>query len=53
MGLFSKAISLPSAAEALPGRSQAVPVPSHHFVNGNPLTGPFPDGFDQVLLGSD
>ncbi len=51
MGLFSKAISLPSAAEALPGRSQAVPVPSHHFVNGNPLTGPFPDGFDQVLLG--
>ena len=51
MGLFSKAISLPSAAEALPGRSEAVPVPSHHFVNGNPLTGPFPDGFDQVLLG--
>jgi len=51
MGLFSKAISLPSAAEALPGRSQAVPVPSHHLVNGNPLTGPFPDGFDQVLLG--
>ena len=51
MGLFSKAISLPSAAEALPGRSDAMPVPSHHFVNGNPLTGPFPDGFDQVLLG--
>ena len=51
MGLFSKAISLPSAAEALPGRSDAMPVPSHHFVNGNPLTGPFPDGFDKVLLG--
>lgn len=35
---------LPSAAEALPGRSSPMKVPSAHFVNGNPLQPPFPDG---------
>ncbi len=41
-------LRLPSANEALPGRSQAMPVPDRHFVNGNPLREPFPDGLRQT-----
>ena len=42
---------MPAAAEALPGRAQAMPVPEAHYVNGRPLTPPFPDGFEQVQFG--
>ena len=45
------ATTLPSAAEALPGRAQAMQVPDRHFVHGRPLTGPFPDHLEQVQLG--
>jgi peptide-methionine (S)-S-oxide reductase len=44
-------LKLPSPAEALPGRSQAMPVPSAHFVNGAPLRPPFPAALAQVQLG--
>ncbi len=41
--LWSKRkLSIPSADESLPGRPQGMPVPDRHFVNGNPLRGPFP-----------
>jgi peptide-methionine (S)-S-oxide reductase len=38
---------------ALPGRSQSMPVPAQHFVNGHPLTPPWPDGLQtaQFALG--
>jgi peptide-methionine (S)-S-oxide reductase len=43
--LFRKHASMVAAADALPGRTdQTMPVPDVHFVNGNPLTGPWPDG---------
>ena len=32
---------LPTPAEALPGRSQEMPIVNRHFVNGNPLKGDF------------
>jgi len=32
--------------DALAGRPKSVEVPEAHFVNGNPLTGPFPDGME-------
>jgi peptide-methionine (S)-S-oxide reductase len=38
-------------AEALPGRSEPLAVPDRHFVNGNPLRPPFPDGFGRAVLG--
>jgi peptide-methionine (S)-S-oxide reductase len=38
------------AAEALPGRSQALPVADKHFVNGAPLRGPFP-GLEVAYFG--
>ena len=41
-----------TAAEALPGRTdQTMPVPAAHFVNGAPLTGPWPEGFDTLVVG--
>ena len=52
MLLFSsKTSEIPSAAEALPGREAPMPVPEHHYVNGNPLKGPFADGLEQVIVG--
>jgi peptide-methionine (S)-S-oxide reductase len=38
-------------SDALPGRSQSMPVPPAHFVLGTPLTGPFPDGTRTAVFG--
>ena len=46
-----KMTDIPSANEALPGRTDAMPVPERHFVNGQPLQPPFPDGMEQALFG--
>ena len=43
--------TLPTPSEALPGRDEKMPVPEKHFVNGNPLQAPFPDGMQQALFG--
>jgi peptide-methionine (S)-S-oxide reductase len=43
--------ALPGAASALPGRSRGLQVPEAHFVNGNPLRGPFPGHLRQALFG--
>jgi len=43
--------TLPAASEALPGRDAAMPVPATHFVNGNPLQPPFPEGLQQAVFG--
>ena len=51
MGLFSRNLAIPTSEEALPGRAESMPVPSAHFVNGQPLVGPFPSGFEQILFG--
>ncbi|MBF2036200.1 MAG: peptide-methionine (S)-S-oxide reductase MsrA [Leptolyngbyaceae cyanobacterium T60_A2020_046] len=48
---FGKKLSIPSASEALPGRSEAMPVPDRHYVNGNPLKPPFPAGMETALFG--
>ena len=48
---FLRELSLPSAETALPGRSQTMPVPRNHFVNGNPLQEPFPEGTERFLGG--
>ena len=51
MGLFSRKASMPDPDSALPGRSEAMPVPERHFVNGNPLRGPFPAGSQTAVFG--
>jgi peptide-methionine (S)-S-oxide reductase len=48
---FGKKLSLPDPSEALPGRSEAMSVPQKHYVNGNAITPPFPDGMELALFG--
>ena len=48
--LLTKA-KMPNAKEALPGRGDAMPVPETHFVNGNRLKGPFPEGLETAMFG--
>ena len=43
--------TLPSAADALPGRDAPMPVADRHYVNGHAMTPPFPEGFEQIVLG--
>jgi peptide-methionine (S)-S-oxide reductase len=50
--MFSKKpLSIPSRAEALPGRAERMPVPDVHFVNKNRLAPPFPDGLARAIVG--
>ncbi len=51
MWLSRKKLALPSAAEALPGRAQRMPVPEAHFVNGHPLSPPFPAALETAIFG--
>jgi len=46
-----KTLVTPTAAEALPGRAQRIAVPARHFVNGNRLEPPFPQGVRYALFG--
>ncbi len=48
---FGKPKTVPTASEALPGRADAIPTAETHFVNGNPLKGPFPAGSEQAMFG--
>ena len=53
MGLFGlgKKATIPSSKEALPGRSQEMPVPEKHHVNGNLLKPPFPEQMEKAIFG--
>ena len=44
-------LTIPDPVDALPGRSEAMPVPAAHHVNGRPLVGPYPDGVETVVVG--
>ncbi|MGD2101358.1 MAG: peptide-methionine (S)-S-oxide reductase MsrA [Acidimicrobiia bacterium] len=46
-----KSKEMPAADQVLPGRDQAVDVPESHFVNGNPLVGPYPEGTEVAVFG--
>ena len=48
---FGKKLSLPKPEDALPGRSEIMPVPSQHYVNGNALKPPFADGLELAMFG--
>jgi peptide-methionine (S)-S-oxide reductase len=48
---FGKKVTLPTAREALPGRSEKMPAPSAHYVNGHPLQPPFPAGMETAMFG--
>ncbi|MCC5636155.1 peptide-methionine (S)-S-oxide reductase MsrA [Nostoc sp. CHAB 5844] len=50
-GFGKKKLALPTPEEALPGRTKAMPIPAHHYVNNNPLKPPFPAGMEKALFG--
>ncbi len=52
MSIFSKKpLTLPSKADALPGRAERMHVPESHFVNQHRIVPPFPDGLQQAVFG--
>ncbi len=49
--ILNKKAILPKAEEALPGRDKPIPTAQKHYVNGNPLKGPYPEGLETALFG--
>ncbi len=49
--LLRKNTELPTAESALRGRDEAIPVVARHLVLSTPITPPFPDGFERVVVG--
>jgi len=51
MFLFKKSSDMPTSANALPGRSNAIPTAKEHFINRHPLQGPYPQGLEKAMFG--
>ena len=51
MFLFREKMKMIEPDRALPGRDAEMPVPASHDVLGTPLKGPFPAGFEQLVVG--
>jgi peptide-methionine (S)-S-oxide reductase len=51
MLVFKKKVEMPTAATALPGRKEPIPTAANHFVNGHPLKGPYPEGYETAVFG--
>jgi peptide-methionine (S)-S-oxide reductase len=49
--MFGKPATLPTPAEALPGRPEPLTVPERHFVSGNRIVPPFPEGTEIADFG--
>jgi len=51
LDIFQRKARMPAPDEALPGRAQPITTPGAHFVNGNPIAGPYPAGIETALFG--
>ena len=51
MFMFKKKLEMPAAGEALPGRAQPIRTAARHFVNGQALKGPYPEGLETAMFG--
>ena len=51
VSLMLDKMSLPSKEQALPGRTQSMPVPELHYVNGHRLQEPFTDNMQKAMFG--
>jgi len=49
--LFARKTQMIEPSQALPGRSTPIEPPTHHFVNGNPLSPPWPEGLHEAVFG--
>ncbi len=48
---LNKKTAMPKPEEALPGRQEEMSVHNAHYVNGNPLKPPFPEGMETAMFG--
>jgi peptide-methionine (S)-S-oxide reductase len=48
---MARSQTMPTPGQALPGRPDAIPTSATHFVNGNPLKPPFPEGLEEAVFG--
>jgi peptide-methionine (S)-S-oxide reductase len=48
---FGKKLTVPTPEEALTGRTEEMPLTNRHYVNGNPLKPPFPQGMEIAVFG--
>jgi peptide-methionine (S)-S-oxide reductase len=51
MFLFRRDSTMPSPTDAIPGRPEPIPVPERHYVNGERIVAPFPDGTRTAVFG--
>jgi peptide-methionine (S)-S-oxide reductase len=51
MWMRKKLTEMPRPEDALPGRPDPLPVADKHFVNGNTIKPPFPEGMQQAVFG--
>ena len=49
--MFMKKIAMPAPDQALPGRSEQMPIADRHFVSGHNCKPPFPEAMQQALFG--
>ena len=45
-----KSLEMPTAEQALPGRPTPIPTAQRHFVNGNPIQPPYPEGLQRAIF---
>ena len=48
--MFNRKMQMPDASGALPGRDAPIATAKNHYVSGNPLKGPYPDGFETAIF---
>jgi len=48
---WQEKLRVPSPEQALPGRTESMPVPKAHYVSGAPLCPPFPESLEQAVFG--
>ena len=46
---FMRPAAVPDTGKALPDREEEIPVTNRHYVNGNPIKGPFPEGLETAV----
>ena len=48
--MFNRKMQMPEASAALPGRDAPLAIAKNHYVNGHPLKGPYPEGFETAIF---
>ena len=51
LNTLNQKLKIPKAEDALPGRPEAIQTAQLHFVNGNPIKQPFPQGLEKLMMG--